>query len=291
VTRQFSFRYGISRLSVEGKALLRRLLAAQVPVTSIDVVFVESELEDIRQDIPESQSLLRVVRGDIRNQTALDSAFTPDVVGVINLAAVSRVMWCLENEPDCHDVNVRGVDLVLKAMERFGRSGTSGRSSGDPWLIQASSREVYGTARMFPVHESSSREAANVYGISKAKAEEVIERRVRKLRWSLRGSKLRAIALRLSNVYGGEFDHHERLVPGMMTRAIAHRPIQIVGGKQDVSESRESRIENWRSVDVPAGLCPHRRRDQRVCPRCKPAGAQTSERIGWEARETRVPQS
>jgi nucleoside-diphosphate-sugar epimerase len=190
------------------------------------VVFVDSELEAIRQDIPASRSLLHVVYGDIRNQSALDSAFTPDVVGVINLAAVSRVMWCLENEADCQDVNVRGVDLVLKAMERFG---------GDPWLIQASSREVYGSARMFPVHESSPREAANVYGISKAKAEEVVERRIRRLRWTLRGSKLHAIALRLSNVYGGEFDHHERLVPGMMTRAIAHRPIQIVGGKQEVS--------------------------------------------------------
>jgi dTDP-D-glucose 4,6-dehydratase len=50
-----------------------------------------------------------------------------------------------------------------------------------------------------------------------------------------RTTPLQAIALRLANVYGGENDHRERLVPSIVTQAMAHRTIQIVGGSQNVS--------------------------------------------------------
>lgn len=201
----------------------------------MDLIFHNDELEEIYHEYSHARSLLSVVLGDIRDKDALRRAMTSDVVGVINLAAVSRVLWCLENEPDCEDVNVGGTSAILEAMEQAERN---------PWFIQSSSREVYGIADVFPVTEDTPHHPANVYGASKAKAEDEIERHIfqRKDRGDGSGiAPLHAIALRISNVYGGRSDHRERLIPAIMTNALAHRTIQIVGGAQDVSlaESRD----------------------------------------------------
>lgn len=109
---------------------------------------------------------------------------------MIHLAAVSRVGWCLENEPDCDDVNVRGTELVIDAIES---------RKMNAWFIQASSREVYGNAESFPVPEDAPNTPANAYGRTKSDAEAVIRRH-----------SLPAILLRLSNVYGGLADHRLR---------------------------------------------------------------------------------
>lgn len=202
------------RSSSPGKLLIRRLLAAQNHVTVLDLIFHQDEVDAIHRDIPESESLLRVVIGDIRDEDALGDALTRDVVGVIHLAAVSRVGWCLENEPDCEDVNVRGTELVMAAVEA---------RKMDAWFIQASSREVYGNAKSFPVSEDAPNTPANAYGRTKSDAEVVVRRH-----------NLRAVLLRLSNVYGGLADHRERLIPAIVSNALSHRTIQMVGGNQDL---------------------------------------------------------
>lgn len=179
------------------------------------MIFFENELDNIRHQYPRAD--LKVVIGDIRDQHALSSALTSDVVGVIHLAAVSRVLWCLENERDCEDVNVRGTEAVLSALK-------------GGWFIQASSREVYGDARTFPVVEEAELKPANAYGGTKARAEDAILKIVQRRSTN----PLHAIMLRFSNVYGGPADHRERLIPSIMTNALSHRPIQIVGGDQDL---------------------------------------------------------
>jgi nucleoside-diphosphate-sugar epimerase len=117
-----------------GKQVVARLLAGRTPVTVLDKVFYDDEVSALRSAYPfGSGSGLRVIHGDIRDPLKLKEAMTLDVVGVIHLAAVSRVLWCLENEPDCTDVNVRGAQSVIEALP-----------SG--WFIQASSREVSETS-------------------------------------------------------------------------------------------------------------------------------------------------
>jgi nucleoside-diphosphate-sugar epimerase len=118
-------------LLTAGKRVVRRLLEARVPVTVLDKVFFEDEIAEITSEYPAAD--LRVVIGDIRDPTQLENAVA-GVKGVIHLAAVSRVLWCLENQADCTDVNVRGTKLVLEAL----KTG---------WFIQASSREVSSPAR------------------------------------------------------------------------------------------------------------------------------------------------
>jgi nucleoside-diphosphate-sugar epimerase len=85
-----------------------------------------------------------------------------------------------------------------------------------------------------PVPESAAHNAANVYGQSKAEAEDIITKHLNEV--AKDGSKkVNAIFLRFSNVYGSAADHRERLIPAIMTNALAQRPIQIVGGDQEVS--------------------------------------------------------
>lgn len=93
--------------------------------------------------------------------------------------------------------------------------------------------KVYGNAQNFPVPEDTPHRPANVYGESKAKAEDVIQHHIKSV--TADGSKkINAILLRLSNVYGSSADHRERLIPAIMSNALSHRPIQIVGGGQDL---------------------------------------------------------
>ena len=165
--------------------------------------------------------------GDIRNTTLLSSIFTSDVVGVVHLADVSRILRCEENPADCKDVNERGTQLVLDSLEHLNRN-----DRGKRWFVLASSLEVYGdTTAATPTCEDAPTKPLSVYGASKLAAERVVETRVRS--HNAVGT-LRAVSLRLSSVYGGSFDHEDRLVPAITTQALWNQVIQVSGGEQIV---------------------------------------------------------
>ncbi len=94
---------------------------------------------------------------------------------------------------------------------------------------------MYGNPESLPVEEEAPHDPANVYGKSKAEAEDVITGHIAEA--TKAGTKINAIMLRLSNVYGSAKDHPERLIPAIMRNALSNRPIQMVGGDQDVSSS------------------------------------------------------
>jgi dTDP-D-glucose 4,6-dehydratase len=223
----------------------------------------QSQQDDYTINENDDDGMLTYYRGDIRNTTLSNEIFshpTRKISGVINLAAVSRVLWCLENQADCTAVNVDAVAGLLDALpgssawtERASVEGSKNADGGRlPWFIQASSREVYGDTRPGEyITESSATVPSNVYGQSKLSAEHAIQAFIdrEKEKTAAKGT-LQAIALRLSNVYGGEFDHRERLVPAMMTQAIAHRTIQLVGGDQFVSPGGGFRSQCWYKRDL-----------------------------------------
>jgi len=135
--------------------------------------------------------------------------------GIIHLAAISRVAEAERDPAICHTTNIIGLRNVIDAALS---------ASNPPWLIFASSREVYGQPETLPVDEGHPCQPISVYGQSKAEGERLVE--------VARKSGLNAISVRLANVYGSETDHPERVIPSFIRAATIGRPLQIHGSKR-----------------------------------------------------------
>lgn len=139
-----------------------------------------------------------------------------EVSGVVHLAAVSRVIWG-ERDPDkCQLVNIKGTENILRAAHQ---------AKHRPWVIYASSREVYGQQEILPVTETAELKPCNVYAHSKVAAEKLVSDY----------NKLGLVAgiLRFSNVYGSTYDHADRVVPAFCRNAVLDRDL-IVEGQDNI---------------------------------------------------------
>lgn len=145
-------------------------------------------------------------REDVRRAMAT----RPD--GIIHLAAISRVVWG-EAQPDlCHLVNVGG---TLNVLEHALQAGSR------PWVIHASSREVYGQALSFPVTEDDPIRPVNHYARSKAAAEYACQ--------AYQAAGLNVAVVRFSSVYGDVLDHEDRVVPAFCRAAVEGKPLRVDG--------------------------------------------------------------
>ena len=153
--------------------------------------------------------------GDVRDAERIRHA-AAGCCGIVHLAAVSRVVWG-EREPEtCRDVNVGGLRNVIAAA-----ATVRAKSSGRPWVVFASSREVYGQPDRLPVTEDAPLRPINVYGRSKVEGERLVE--------AARGEGLRAAIVRLSNVYGSTRDHADRVVPAFARGAVLGSVLRVDG--------------------------------------------------------------
>ena len=180
-----------------GSALRMALEARGAHVTGLDLRGSEGEEGDVRD------------AGRVRD--AADGCH-----GIVHLAAVSRVVWG-EREPEtCREVNVGGLRNVIAAASA-GRAESSRR----PWVVFASSREVYGQPGRLPVTEDAPLRPINVYGRSKVEGERLVE--------AARDEGLRAAIVRLSNVYGSTRDHPDRVVPAFARGAVTGSALRVEG--------------------------------------------------------------
>ena len=134
--------------------------------------------------------------------------------GVVHLAAVSRVIWGEHDPEGCWSTNVGGLRNILQVLDERKRR---------PWLLFASSREVYGQPCRVPATEDTPLLPVNVYGRSKVEGERLME--------AARAGGLRAATVRLSNVYGSARDHTDRVVPAFARAAVSGSTIRIDGAE------------------------------------------------------------
>lgn len=135
-----------------------------------------------------------------------------DCDGIIHLAAVSRVAWGEADPQLCHRVNVVGTETLLAVALA---------KPNPPWVVFASSREVYGDPEVVPVIETAAVNPVNHYGRSKAEGEALFLK--------ARDRGLRCAIVRLSNVYGTVHDHPDRAVPSLIWRAMSGLDIHLTG--------------------------------------------------------------
>ena len=176
-----------------GKSLRSALEARGADVVGLDVLGAHGEKGDVRS------------AGDVA--TALTGCH-----GVVHLAAVSRVIWGERDPEGCRGTNVGGLRNVVDAAER---------RAHPPWLVFASSREVYGQPERLPATEDTPLRPVNVYGRSKAEGERIVQ--------EAQGRGLRAAIVRLSNVYGVTEDHADRVVPAFARAAVLGNPLRVDG--------------------------------------------------------------
>ncbi len=152
---------------------------------------------------------------DVRDTAALQDALE-GVSGIVHLAAVSRVVWA-ERDPQLTEaVNVTPLNQIAGHIRSVAAGGGS-----PPWLVFASSREVYGECAQLPVREESGCEPRNVYARSKVAGEELVA--------SLGSDGFIANVCRFSNVYGSTADHVDRVVPAFARAAATGGTIRIEG--------------------------------------------------------------
>jgi len=134
--------------------------------------------------------------------------------GIIHLAAVSRVVWGERDPVRCRLVNCKGTKNVIDAALV---------SKKKPWILYASSREVYGEPKTLPVKEDAFLNPLNVYACSKVQGEFLINQ--------AKSQGLITSILRFSNVFGGIHDHGDRVIPAFCLGALSHKALKVEGSQ------------------------------------------------------------
>ncbi|MFN0115809.1 MAG: NAD-dependent epimerase/dehydratase family protein [Paracoccaceae bacterium] len=150
---------------------------------------------------------------DIRDPDRLAGAIA-GCDGVFHLAAVSRVAWGEATPGLCRTINVAATRNVLSAAVQ---------DRARPWLVFASSREVYGSLTEGPATEETPFAPLNIYGETKVAGEQDVV--------AAAEYGVRAAIVRLSNVYGGLNDHPDRAVPSLLWAAMQGKPLTISGAE------------------------------------------------------------
>ena len=149
--------------------------------------------------------------GDVRNGARVRTA-VEGCDGIIHLAAVSRVIWGEQQPELCWETNVGGLTNVLKC---------AATSATKPWVVFASSREVYGQPEHLPADEDCPLSPVNIYGRTKIEGESLVE--------ASRRDGVRACTIRLSNVFGSTADHSDRVVPAFARTAAEGGELRVDG--------------------------------------------------------------
>ena len=149
--------------------------------------------------------------GDIRD-VALLGRRLDDCAGIVHLAAVSRVVWAQRRPALCWETNVTATHRLLDAAAAAGRR---------PWILFASSCQVYGEPDRLPVDEDSPLRPVNIFGRSKAEGERIV--------LAAREAGLTTAIVRFAHLYGSTADHLDRVVPAFARAAALGGTLRVCG--------------------------------------------------------------
>jgi len=127
------------------------------------------------------------IQGDIRDMEILEHIFSEyQIKEVIHLAALKDIEASMSMQTEYLDVNVHGLNQLLKAMRKFGCHK----------IIFSSSAAVYGTKVKSPVLESASLAPLSFYGETKLRNEQMLEDEFNK------SPSINSVGLRYFNIAG-----------------------------------------------------------------------------------------
>jgi dTDP-glucose 4,6-dehydratase len=201
-----------------GSNFIRYALAAypEYHITNFDKLTYAGNLDNLR-DVENNPNYC-FVRGDICDSVVVEEALAGADV-VVNFAAESHVDRSIERAADFIQTNVVGAQVLLDAA----RSLKVGR------FVQISTDEVMGSCEVgCSFTESSPIQPNSPYAASKAAAEQFV--RAARVTFGLD-----VVVTRASNNYG-PFQFPEKLIPLMISNALADRPLPVYGDGLNVRD-------------------------------------------------------
>jgi UDP-glucose 4-epimerase len=189
-----------------GSHLVEALLDSGATVLVVDD-FRLGRREHLRQ--ARSRGGLQVIEGDIRSADTLRSVvdFAPD--SVFHMAALHFIPYCNAHPQEAMDVNVLGLDAVLRAL----------RGSPLKTFVFPSTGAVYGFGDE-PWPETAPPRPDEIYGISKWMGEQVMAR------FHADHPGVRTVVARLFNTYGPR-ETNPHVLPDVLRCMAEGKPIEL----------------------------------------------------------------
>ncbi|MCR5261888.1 MAG: UDP-glucose 4-epimerase GalE [Candidatus Gastranaerophilales bacterium] len=154
---------------------------------------------------------LDFIRGDLKNQTEIDSVFERyNITSVLHFAALSQVGESIKYPEKYYENNVKGTENLLSSMVKHGVKR----------IIFSSTASVYGEPEELPINEEHKKNPVNPYGNTKLAIEEMLDDYDKKY-------GIKSVRLRYFNVIGadeqgrtGEWHEPEtHLIPNLLKSA------------------------------------------------------------------------
>lgn len=155
---------------------------------------------------------LATVVGDLRHADVIERAVTPDLDGIVHLAARTSVLRSVREPGETTDHNVA---VTAALLERA-------RAVEVPRFFLASTNAVTGDVGTQTITEDRPLRPLTPYGATKAACEMLL---------SGYGASygMQTCALRLTNVYGTGMTHKDSFVPRLMRAALSGEYVQVYG--------------------------------------------------------------
>lgn len=195
-------------------------------ITGLDKLTYAGNLANLAE-LPERQrERFHFVQGDICDPQAVESVFCDDQIdGVIHFAAESHVDRSIEDPQVFLRTNVLGTFVLLDTARKHWREG----DPADHRFVQVSTDEVYGSlghSGFFT--ETTPLDPHSPYSASKASADLLVSAYHDTYGFP-------SLITRCSNNYG-PYQFPEKLIPLIITRALAHEALPVYGDGRQVRD-------------------------------------------------------
>lgn len=199
-------------------------------VINLDLLTYAGNLDNLSE--VENHSRYEFVKGDIVNRQLVEHLFTKhDIKGVIHFAAESHVDNSITDPEAFVRTNVHGTFTLLDVARKHWQDAPFSYKKGyeDTRFLHVSTDEVYGTLGETGFFTETTPYAPNSpYSASKAGSDLIVRSYFHTYGFDV-------VITNCSNNFG-EKQHHEKLIPTIIRKALSNQPIPIYGNGQNIRD-------------------------------------------------------
>ena len=190
-----------------GSRLCERLVEEGALVSAFVRYTSRAEIGLLKQLPPEILANIEIIRGDLRDYSAVEQAAN-GVDTIFHLGALISIPYSYVHPVDTVQTNILGTMNILEACRKTGAK-----------LVHTSTSEVYGTALRVPIDEDHPLQGQSPYSASKIGADKLVESYYRSF-------DVPAITIRPFNTYGPG-QSNRAVIPTIITQALSGDVVRL----------------------------------------------------------------